>query len=78
MLKPKIVYIKPIKLNIVYAVATKTTIEQVFSPVICRSLEERGSMDRMMVFCKRYTEASSIYLKDACILILLSPKELLT
>ena len=61
MLKPKIVYLRPIKDNIFFSVAIKSSIEQVFSPIVHRLLEERMTMDRIIIFCRKYSEVSSIY-----------------
>ena len=41
MLKPQIVYLRPIKDKIFFSVAIKLSIEQVFSPIVHRLLEER-------------------------------------
>lgn len=64
MIKPKIVYVRPIKSNITFYVAVKSSIEQVFSPIVHQLLEKRVNMDRMIIFCKKYSEVSFIYLKD--------------
>ena len=57
----------------------KSLIEQVFSPIVHRLLEERMTMDRIIIFFKKYFEVSSIYsyFKDLCVRVLLSQEELL-
>ena len=61
MIQPKIIYVKPVKNNITYAVAEKYTISQVFSPIVKRLMKERKSMSRLIVFCKQCSEVAMIY-----------------
>ena len=61
MLKPQIVYLRPIKDKIFFSVAIKLSIEQVFSPIVHRLLEERMTIDRIIIFCRKYSKVSSIY-----------------
>ena len=60
MTTPKIVYVRPAKNNLYFAVAENSTIEHVFSPIVRLLLSERDCMDRIIVFCKRYSEVTSI------------------
>ena len=79
MLKPKIVYLRPIKDNIFFAVAIKSSIEQVFSPIVHQLLEERMTMDRIIIFAEN-TPKSLLFIvisKDLCVRVLLSQVELL-
>ena len=61
MIQPKIVYVRPVKNNITYEVAVKSSIREVFSPIIQRLCKERAKMGRIIVFCKQYTEVGLIY-----------------
>ena len=47
MVKPKIVYVKPVRDNITYVVAQKSL---VFDPIIRQLMEERMSMGRIIIF----------------------------
>ena len=72
-------FLRPIKENIFFSVAIKSSIEQVFSPIVHQLLEERMTMDRIIIFCRKYSEVSSIIVisKDLCVRVLLSQVELL-
>ena len=61
MNSPKLVYVKPIKSNIYFAAAEKSTIEQVFSPIMKQLQRQRGKMERIIIFCMKYSEVTSIY-----------------
>ncbi len=41
--------------------AVKTSVSQVFDPIVKRLLRERMSMDRMIIFCKQCSEVAIIY-----------------
>lgn len=61
MIKPKIIYIKPARENLIYAVAQKTSISLVFDPIIQQLKRERASTGRIIIFCRQYSEVATIY-----------------
>ena len=75
MNSPKIVC-KHIKSNIYFAAAEKSTIEQVFSPIMKQLQCQRGKIERMIIFGKKYSVFIGI-LKDLWVSALLNQKELL-
>lgn len=63
MQKPAIVYVPPVKGNIVYYVADKPLggIAAAFKPISDALLLNAGSMGRILIFCKSYEDVVKIY-----------------
>ena len=62
MQAPEIVYVAPIKNNIVYAVLNKPKdIGEYFEGIVDRLKIERSSMGRIIIFCKTYKSLLLIY-----------------
>ncbi len=62
MQKPKIVSIPPLKDNIIYHVAQKTTFADNFNSLANKLLNERTNMGRVFIFCRKCEDVSEIYL----------------
>lgn len=62
MQNPEVVYVPPIKHNIIYAVAEKPKdgISKVFQPIVDQLIEDRN-MGRIIIFCKTYDNVINIY-----------------
>ena len=52
----------PCKNNIMYVVVESAAIEEVFMPIAKRLHEDRSSYPRTLIYCRSYTDCSSIYL----------------
>ena len=62
MQSPEVIYIQLIKDNILYAVVDKPKITgDYFKGIIDRLKAERTNMDRIITFCKTYTDVIKIY-----------------
>ena len=61
MQKPKIVSVSPMKHNIAYDVAQKSTVSHTFTPIANKLAEQRTDMGRLIVFRRMYDEVTSIY-----------------
>ena len=61
MQKPTVVLVPPIKDNIVYTVAEKSSVNRAFIPLAEGLREKRTNMGRTLIFCRRYKEMTSIY-----------------
>ena len=61
MYNPVIVSITPMRNNLIYFVGQKTDILQQFVP-LCKKLSAEGaSMDKVIIFCRRYDEVTALY-----------------
>lgn len=61
MHKPVIVSLPPVNSNIIYSVMKKKDIEAVFTP-ICDKIKEQGqSTERIIIFCRKYSEVTTLY-----------------
>ena len=56
-----VVSASPMKRNLIYSVGKKTNIFKTFMPVSKRLLEEGPFMGRVIIFCKRYHEVTTLY-----------------
>jgi len=61
MQKPTVISVPPVKDNIIYAVAEKSSINRAFIPLAEGLREKRTEMGRTLIFCRRYDEMTSIY-----------------
>lgn len=61
MLEPAIVYVSPQKKNVVYSVRDKGTITNLVKDVSAPLLDLGIYMPRMIIFCRKYDECSSMY-----------------
>ena len=61
MQDPVIVSVSPMKGNIHYCVARKTTLSEAFRPICEKLARQRISTDRMIVFCQTYDDVTSVY-----------------
>ena len=58
---PSVISVSPHKQNVIYWVLPKTSIEDIFGPVVKKLQELRQSLPRMIIFCRRYEECASLY-----------------
>ena len=61
MQKPVLVYVPPLKDNIIYAVADKTPINRAFAPLAKLLAEKRTDTGRAIIFCRKYDQMTAIY-----------------
>jgi len=62
MQSPEIVYVPPVKDNIVYAVLDKPKdIGNYFKGIVDKLKAEQTNMDRIIIFCKTYNDVIMIY-----------------
>lgn len=61
MQKPTLVSIPPLKDNIVYAVAEKSSISRAFIPLAKQLAEKRTDMGRTLIFCRKYDDVTATY-----------------
>ena len=61
MCKPTVIYVPPIKSNIVYAVKKKTPIRTDFAYLLMELKRNRTKSGRVIIFCKRYKDVTAIY-----------------
>ena len=61
MQEPVVVTVPPVKKNIFFCVAEKTTISVSLGPLVDRIGQRRTSMGRTIIFCRTYDEVTSIY-----------------
>lgn len=61
MQRPTVVSIPPIKDNIMYAVAQKSSIDSAFLPLAKQLAEQRTEMGRVILFCRTYDELTATY-----------------
>ena len=61
MQEPVVVTVPPVKKNIFFCVAEKTTISVPLAPLVDRIGQRRTSMGRTIIFCRTYDEVTSIY-----------------
>ena len=59
--KPELITVPPVKHNIIYAVAKKSSIALAFVPPAKKMAEQTLSMGRTIIFCRRYDEVTGIY-----------------
>ena len=52
----------PCKNNIMYVIVESAAIEEVFMPIAKKLHEDRSSYPRTLIYCRSYTNCSSIYL----------------
>ena len=62
MQKQTVISVPPMKNNIIYAVAEKSSVNRAFIPLAEGLREKRTNMGRTLIFCRRYEEMTSIYL----------------
>ena len=61
MHKPTIVYVSPMKNNIIYAVKRKTSLSTDFACLLRELENNRTRMGRVIIFCKKYPDVTAIY-----------------
>ena len=61
MSMPVIISESPDKPNLIYRVQGKTTIDDVFTPLVHRLRNERGKMARVIVFCQKCEDCAALY-----------------
>ena len=60
MQKPELITVPPVKHNIIYAVAKKSSIALAFVPLAKNLAEQRLSMGQTIIFCRRYDEVTGM------------------
>ena len=58
---PSVVAVSPCKRNIAYAVSNFTTISERFGPILEELKVKRTSMGRIIIYCRRCQDCSSLY-----------------
>jgi len=58
---PSIIAVSPCKKNIFYSVSKFTTISESFGPVLDELKEKLTSMGRIIIYCRRLNDCSSLY-----------------
>ena len=58
----QVIAISPCKDNIAYAVASFTTLQECFGPLVSRLRKERKLFPKMIIYCRTYQECSSLYI----------------
>ena len=58
---PTVISVSPHKQNDIYWVLPKTSIEDIFGPVVKKLQELHQPFPRMIIFCKRYEDCASLY-----------------
>lgn len=61
MQHPMVLSVPPVKDNIVYSVAEKSSINLAFDPLAKQLAEQRMDMGRVIIFCHRYEEVTAAY-----------------
>ena len=61
MQKPTLISVPPVKENIVYAVAEKSSLSRAFVPLAKQLAEKRTDMGRTLIFCRTYDEVTATY-----------------
>ena len=62
MQKPIIVSLPPLKENVIYSIAQRTTIPAGFSALADKLLKERTEMGRVIIFCRKCDDVTNIYI----------------
>lgn len=62
MRQAAVVAVSPDKCNIKYSVSPFSTVEESFSPIISKLLEEKVQMGRMIIFCRTFDDCATLYL----------------
>ena len=62
MHNPLIIAVSPCKKNIVYTVSQFTSIEETFEPLLLCLKKQRTSMQRIIIYCRRYDDCSKLYI----------------
>ena len=60
MQNPVVVSVSPMKENIYYCVSKKVKVNESFLPICEKLASQRAATDRMIIFCRRYDEITSI------------------
>ena len=61
MKKAVVVYLPPAKLNIVYVVMDKTTIEDIVQPIVKELLAKGVETSKKIVYCRTYDQVAHFY-----------------
>lgn len=61
MCKPIVISESPDKSNLIYRVQERTTVDQVFTPVLEKLRKERTKMPRIIIFCRKCEECAELY-----------------
>ena len=59
---PVLVYVPPVKKNIIYSVKQKTSIEELVSTLSCSLALFKENFPKMIIFCRRFEDCSEFYL----------------
>ena len=55
---PILIYVPPVKKNIIYSVKPKSTIEQLVCKLATSLMQFKHNFPKMIIFCPRYEECS--------------------
>lgn len=61
MCKPVVISESPDKSNLIYRVQERSTIDQIFTPLVIKIRRERTRMSRIIIFCQKCEECAEIY-----------------
>lgn len=61
MCKPVVISESPDKSNLIYRVQERSTIDQIFTPLVIKIRRERTRMSRIIILCQKCEECAEIY-----------------